>query len=172
MIMKLETQLAVKEAAIDGTPLVRPDQVEAYLKDIKDLAQEVFVVVTLNTRNRVIQKHLVSIGTVNSTLVHPREVFRPAILDGATAVILGHNHPLCGAPHNGCYAELIIMLSKPPSTQGGRCVLHYLLSIIIGCSGTTGPCRGLCSAPFCPAVPGACRGRFASFADPPRYKCA
>ena len=93
MVIQLTTELAVRETAIDGTLLVTPDQVEAYLQDIKDLAQEVFVVVTLNTRNRVIQKHLVSIGTVNSTLVHPREVFRPAILDGATAVILGHNHP-------------------------------------------------------------------------------
>ena len=93
MIIKLETDLAVREASIDGTMLVTPDQVESFLGDIRELAQEVFVVVTLNTKNRVIQRHLVSIGTVNSALVHPRECFRPAILDGASAVILAHNHP-------------------------------------------------------------------------------
>ncbi len=93
MIMKLETHLAVKEAAIDGTMLVNPDQMEAFLGDIRDLAQEVFIVVTLNAKNLAIQRHLVSIGTVNSALVHPRECFRPAILDGASAVVLGHNHP-------------------------------------------------------------------------------
>ena len=93
MVIQLTTELCAREAALDGTMLVTPDQVEAYLCDIKDLAQEVFVVVTLNTKNRVIQKHLVSIGTVNSTLVHPREVFRPAIQDGSSAVILAHNHP-------------------------------------------------------------------------------
>ncbi len=93
MIMKLETHLAVKEAAIDGIMLVNPDQVEAFLGDIRDLAQEVFIVVTLNAKNLAIQRHLVSIGTVNSALVHPRECFRPAILDGASAVVLGHNHP-------------------------------------------------------------------------------
>ena len=93
MIMKLETHLAVKETAIEGTRLVSPDQVESFLNDLKSLAQEVFVVVSMNTKNRVIQRHLVSIGTVNSALVHPREVFRPAILDGAVAVIVAHNHP-------------------------------------------------------------------------------
>ena len=93
MIMKLETNLAVKEAAYDGTMLTTPDSVESFLADLKSLAQEVFVVITLNTKNRVIQRHLVSIGTVNSTLVHPREVFRPAIQDGASALILAHNHP-------------------------------------------------------------------------------
>jgi len=93
MIIKLETQLAVKETGIDGTKLIRPEQVENYLKDIKDLAQEVFVVVSLNIRNQVIQRHLVAMGTVNSAVVHPRECFRPAILDGATSVIFAHNHP-------------------------------------------------------------------------------
>lgn len=93
MVLKLETNLAVKEAAIDGTMLTTPDAVENFLADLKPLAQEVFVVVTLNTKNRVIERHLVSIGTVNSALVHPRECFRPAILDGAVAVILAHNHP-------------------------------------------------------------------------------
>ncbi len=51
------------------------------------------MVITMNTKNRVIQKHLVSIGTVNSALVHPRECYRTAILDGAAALILAHNHP-------------------------------------------------------------------------------
>lgn len=93
MIMRLETELAVKEASIDGTMLTTPEQVESYLCDIKALAQEVFVVITMNTKNRVIQKHLVSIGTVNSALVHPRECYRTAIQDGASALILAHNHP-------------------------------------------------------------------------------
>ncbi len=73
--------------------LVTPENIESYLCDIKALAQEVFVVITMNTKNRVIQKHLVSIGTVNSALVHPRECYRTAILDGAAALILAHNHP-------------------------------------------------------------------------------
>jgi DNA repair protein RadC len=52
-----------------------------------------FCVLTLNGKNRLIRRHLVSLGTANSTLVHPREVFRPAIQDGAVSIIVAHNHP-------------------------------------------------------------------------------
>jgi len=93
MVIELKTDLAVRETNINGTKLVTSTQVETFLSDIRDLAQEVFVVVSLNAQNQVIQRHLVSIGTVSSALVHPRECFRPAILDGASFVVLGHNHP-------------------------------------------------------------------------------
>ena len=51
-----------------------------------------FVVVTLDGASRVIRTRVVSIGTLNQSLVHPREVFRPAILDNA-AEIVAYNHP-------------------------------------------------------------------------------
>jgi DNA repair protein RadC len=54
---------------------------------------EVFAAVYLNGRNRVLACSEISRGTVSSTLVHPREVFRPAIALGASCLILGHNHP-------------------------------------------------------------------------------
>ena len=54
---------------------------------------ECFVVLMLNTRRRVKGHHLVSIGTLDTILVHPREVFRAAVLAGASAVVLLHNHP-------------------------------------------------------------------------------
>jgi len=55
--------------------------------------QEAFTVLCLNTRNRLIAGGIISIGIADSTLVHPREVFRKAIEVGAAAVILAHNHP-------------------------------------------------------------------------------
>lgn len=54
---------------------------------------ECFVVYLLNTRRRVKGHHLVSIGTLDTILVHPREVFRLAIVAAASAVVLVHNHP-------------------------------------------------------------------------------
>ena len=93
MVLQLQTELAVKEAAYDGTLLTTPDQVEAFLSEIKTAAQECFIVIALNAKNRVIEKHLVSLGTVNSALVHPRECFRALIQSGASATILAHNHP-------------------------------------------------------------------------------
>jgi DNA repair protein RadC len=93
MLLRLETTLpCVKEEPV-GPELVTPEAVERYLEDLKPLAQECFVVVALDSRNKVIERHLVSLGTLNSALVHPRECFRPLIISGAAACILGHNHP-------------------------------------------------------------------------------
>ena len=54
---------------------------------------ECFVVLLLNTRRRVRGHHLVSFGTMNTVLVHPREVFRVAVICGAAGIVLMHNHP-------------------------------------------------------------------------------
>src|SRR5262249_10247112 len=54
---------------------------------------ECFVVLLLNTRRRIRGHHFVSMGTLDSILVHPREVFRAAVIAGASAIVLLHNHP-------------------------------------------------------------------------------
>ena len=54
---------------------------------------EYFLVCTLDGAHTVINTHVVSQGLVNRTVVHPREVLRPAIIDAAAAIILAHNHP-------------------------------------------------------------------------------
>ena len=56
-------------------------------------SQEIMVVFHLNTKNKVTGHHLVSIGTLNSTLAHPRDVFRTAILNNSASIIAVHNHP-------------------------------------------------------------------------------
>ncbi|HUG69093.1 MAG TPA: DNA repair protein RadC [Pirellulaceae bacterium] len=58
-----------------------------------DGKQEEFHIVTLGTKNQVIDTHQITIGTLDASLVHPREVFRAAIKDAASSVILVHNHP-------------------------------------------------------------------------------
>ena len=55
--------------------------------------QEGFYVILLDRKNHPLGRVLVTLGTLTSSLVHPREVFRPAILASAAAVILAHNHP-------------------------------------------------------------------------------
>lgn len=59
----------------------------------QDGRQEEFHIVTLDTKNQVIATHQITVGTLDASLVHPREVFRPAIKDAAASVILVHNHP-------------------------------------------------------------------------------
>jgi DNA repair protein RadC len=58
-----------------------------------DGKQEQFHIVTLDTQHGPINQHLITVGTLDASLVHPREVFRPAIRDAASAILLVHNHP-------------------------------------------------------------------------------
>lgn len=93
MVLTLKTELAVREKTEYGPKLSKPVDVAEYLSEMKHMAQEAFVVIGLSAKGAVINKHLVSIGTVSSALVAAREVFRPLILDAASSVILAHNHP-------------------------------------------------------------------------------
>lgn len=70
-------------------------RVSQYLKDVfnEHPLQEQLIVIPMNRKNYPLGRFTVSIGTATSALVHPREVFRPAILAGATAIIVAHNHP-------------------------------------------------------------------------------
>ena len=63
------------------------------LADLRDKKQEYFVCLTLDGANRLISKRVISIGTLTSSLVHPREVFAEAITDRAAGIIVAHNHP-------------------------------------------------------------------------------
>jgi DNA repair protein RadC len=54
---------------------------------------EKFYVLCLSTRNEVIGIHLVSVGNVNTSVIHPREIFQRAIMSNATSIIIAHNHP-------------------------------------------------------------------------------
>ncbi len=64
-----------------------------YLKDMGQLKKEQFRGLYLNSRHQLIYEEVVSMGTVNASLVHPREVFRPALEYSAAAIIIAHNHP-------------------------------------------------------------------------------
>lgn len=60
---------------------------------IREKKKEYFIAVYLNARNNILATETVSIGTLNASLVHPREVFEPAVRHLATSVLLAHNHP-------------------------------------------------------------------------------
>ena len=75
-------------------PLIdSPEMAAKQLDFIKDKKQEYFILLTLDGARRLINVRTISIGTLTSSLVHPREVFSPAIEDRAASIIVGHNHP-------------------------------------------------------------------------------
>ena len=76
-----------------GVKYCSPDAVYSLLRHMSKLDREHFVVLHLNGKNNVIAKETVSIGTLQQSLVHPREVFKAAIHNGSAAIIVAHNHP-------------------------------------------------------------------------------
>jgi DNA repair protein RadC len=71
-----------------------PEDVIKWVKDkLKDKKKEHFLVRSLDTRNHPIDVHIISIGSLDSSIVHPREVFKVAISSCAASVIFVHNHP-------------------------------------------------------------------------------
>jgi len=70
-----------------------PSQVHEYLKGMAYLAKEHVRALYLDVKNRLIREEVVSIGGLNSSPLHPREVIRPALLCSAAGIILAHNHP-------------------------------------------------------------------------------
>jgi len=78
----------------NNLPLVITEKdVLAHVQEICNAKKEHFVVLCLNARDQLIHKEIVSVGTLNASLVHPREVFKPAIDNLAVSVFLVHNHP-------------------------------------------------------------------------------
>jgi len=78
----------------DATPLVRgPEQIFDLTRDIRALNREHFVGFYLNSRHQVLRRDIISIGSLNASIVHPREVYLPAIAISAASLVLAHNHP-------------------------------------------------------------------------------
>jgi DNA repair protein RadC len=77
----------------EAVKITAPEQVPPLVQEILDKKQEYFMVFTLNGAGEIIHKRIVTIGLLNHSLVHPREVFADAIADRAASVILVHNHP-------------------------------------------------------------------------------
>jgi DNA repair protein RadC len=77
----------------DEVVIRSPEDIAKLCCDIQFYEKEHFVQIYLNTKNGVIGRETISVGSLNSAIVHPREVFRAAIRRGAASVIFVHNHP-------------------------------------------------------------------------------
>ena len=73
--------------------VISPQNVFDSLIDTRSLKKEYFIAIYLDTRNQEIAREIISVGTLNASLVHPREVFEPAVRNTAASIILVHNHP-------------------------------------------------------------------------------
>jgi DNA repair protein RadC len=122
-------ELMAKELCNESEPLDHPDAVVRLLR-AKNLLKnvETFQVLLLNTRRRLIRVDKISDGTLDTLLVHPREVFKAAIAANAAAVVLAHNHP-SGDPTP---SEADIKVTRDLIRAGQLLKIEVLDHIIIG----------------------------------------
>lgn len=96
---ELKAALEIGKRSVSSSPMVRPvinspqDVAHLVMEEMRYLDREHFRVVSLSTKNHVLGISSISIGSLNSSLVHPRECFKEAIRRNSNAIILIHNHP-------------------------------------------------------------------------------
>ncbi len=95
---------------------------------VPDETKEHLFVLHLNTKNRVIRHDIVSVGTLNASLIHPREVFKSAIRESAHAIILVHNHPSGDVEPSNADRQVTEILKK----AGGILQIELLDHVIVG----------------------------------------
>lgn len=96
-------------------------------RELGGLDREHFLGLYLDARHRVVAVRTVSVGTLNASLVHPREVFRPAVALQAAAVIVAHNHPSGCARPSGDDLELTRRLTRCGSLLGIELLDHLVV---------------------------------------------
>lgn len=124
----------VKEPSLYSTkPLNSPEAVlELMAEEMSSYDREVLCILNLKTNSQVINMNIVSVGTINSTLVNPREIFKSSILSNACAIIAIHNHP----SGNIMPSREDVNITKRLKMSGAILGIDLLDHIIIG--GTSG----------------------------------
>ena len=106
----------------------RPEDLYNFLKRYAKSRQEMFFVLTLNTANEIISIHISTVGLLNKSIVHPREVFIHAIKDNAASFMVAHNHPsgqLLSSPED---VEITENLDKASEIMGINFLDHLIFT--------------------------------------------
>ena len=91
--IELGRRLASKEDEQRYTIRSPEDAANFLMQDMTSLQQEHFVVLFLNVKNQILHKKTIFVGSLNASIVHPREIFREAVKRSAASIICSHNHP-------------------------------------------------------------------------------
>ena len=108
--------------------IVTPKDVVAQLTDLRHNKKEHFVALYLNARNQLVHKETISMGTLNANLVHPREVFEPAVRYLAAQVVIAHNHPSGDPKPSDADLEITKRLAEAGKMMGIEVVDHIIVT--------------------------------------------
>lgn len=118
-----------RQFEVSERPIIdSPEAAVAQLADIRDKKQEYFVCLTLDGANRLIAKRIITIGTLTSSLVHPREVFADAITDRAASIIVAHNHPSGSLEPSQADSEVTRRLTDAAKLVGITMLDHIIVT--------------------------------------------
>jgi DNA repair protein RadC len=112
----------------EGFKISFPTDVLPLIRHYADRKQEHFICVSLNGSNEVIAERVISIGLVNRTQVHPREVFADAIAERASAIIVAHNHPSGGVNPSKEDFEITKQLRSAGEILGIKLLDHVIFN--------------------------------------------
>ena len=112
----------------EGLRISFPPDVLPLIKHYADRKQEHFICISINGANEVITSRVVSVGLVNRTQVHPREVFADPITDRASAIIVAHNHPSGSLNPSKEDFEITKQLKSAGETLGIRLLDHIIFN--------------------------------------------
>ncbi|MBN2428495.1 MAG: DNA repair protein RadC [Deltaproteobacteria bacterium] len=117
-----------------GSPYTSSDIVYEHFRErLVDLAKEKFLILMLDSKNRLLREMEISVGSLTASIVHPREVFAPVLRESAASIILVHNHPSGDPKPSREDIEITGRLRKAGELLGIRVLDH----IIIGTEGYT-----------------------------------
>jgi len=108
--------------------VMSPEKVFELCADIRNSKKEHFVAFYLNSRGALMEREIISIGTLDASLVHPREVFEPALRHCAASIIVAHNHPSNDTKHSHEDVEVTKQLVHAGKLLGIEVVDHVVVS--------------------------------------------
>jgi len=121
-------ELARRHLLKETVKISRAQDVLPLVSDLIDKRQEHFVCISLNGANEVIEKRIVTVGLLNMSPVHPREVFADVIVDRAAAVIFVHNHPSGDLQPSDADMKMHEQLTEAGNILGLRVLDHIIIS--------------------------------------------
>ena len=77
----------------DNYKIKQPEDIKKYINEFRNEDREYIIILGLDTNNKVLYRDIVAIGTLNASIIHPREVFKSAVIHSANSIIFVHNHP-------------------------------------------------------------------------------
>ena len=127
-----DTQVMLRKDRVRPTASASsPEQAAKYVRDMEEFDREFGVILHLDTKNNIVGKEVISIGSLNAAVIHPREVYKGAILNNSAGIIFLHNHPSGDPAPSQNDLDITRRLKDTGNTTG----IELMDSVVIGQDG-------------------------------------